>query len=327
MKKILLLTATFFIAQFTFAQKVDYSIVSVPEESGIDFVKITQDGDYVCMPTVKRSSKGASWNTSHILDISKDGKNIAYLSARNKATNIFIKALDKQGSSIQRTTRTAVIDFSYSPDGKYICFSEKRGKDTQIFQTSADKGYVCRQFTSGNSDFSPVYTKDMKEILFTRQENKSYSIWSYNIASNFLSSYTNGLTPYPTRESNTYICSRLNSEGRGEIWKINYETGVEECIISSNEHSFASPRISPCGKWILFVGTSRIARDEKSGYWNTDIYVAHTDGTNLSQLTFHAADEVSPVWSKDGQYIYFVSQRGSSTGNANIWRMTFNIFK
>lgn len=327
MKKILLLTATFFIAQFTFAQKVDYSIVSVPEESGIDFVKITQDGDYVCMPTVKRSSKGASWNTSHILDISKDGKNIAYLSARNKATNIFIKALDKQGSSIQRTTRTAVIDFSYSPDGKYICFSEKRGKDTQIFQTSADKGYVCRQFTSGNSDFSPVYTKDMKEILFTRQENKSYSIWSYNIASNFLSSYTNGLTPYPARESNTYICSRINSEGRGEIWKINYETGIEECIISSNEHSFASPRISPCGKWILFVGTSRIARDEKSGYWNTDIYVAHTDGTNLSQLTFHAADEVSPVWSKDGQYIYFVSQRGSNTGNANIWRMTFNIFK
>lgn len=33
--------------------KVDFSIVSVPEESGIDFVKITQDGDYVCMPQVK----------------------------------------------------------------------------------------------------------------------------------------------------------------------------------------------------------------------------------------------------------------------------------
>lgn len=188
MKQIKLFAICLLLAQISFAQKVDFSIVSVPEESGIDFVKITQDGDYVCMPQVKRSSTGASWNTSHILDISKDGQNIAYLSQRNKTTNIFIKALDKQGSSIQRTTRTAIMDFSYSPDGKYICFSEKRGKSTQIFQTSAEKGYVCRQFTNANNDFAPVYTNDMKQILFTRQENKSYSIWSYNIASNFLSS-------------------------------------------------------------------------------------------------------------------------------------------
>ena len=124
MKQIKLFAICLLLAQISFAQKVDFSIVSVPEESGIDFVKITQDGDYVCMPQVKRSSTGASWNTSHILDISKDGQNIAYLSQRNKTTNIFIKALDKQGSSIQRTTRTAIMDFSYSPDGKYICFSE-----------------------------------------------------------------------------------------------------------------------------------------------------------------------------------------------------------
>lgn len=326
MKQIKLFAICLLLAQISFAQKVDFSIVSVPEESGIDFVKITQDGDYVCMPQVKRSSTGASWNTSHILDISKDGQNIAYLSQRNKTTNIFIKALDKQGSSIQRTTRTAIMDFSYSPDGKFICFSEKRGKSTQIFQTSAEKGYVCRQFTNANNDFSPVYTNDMKQILFTRQENKSYSIWSYNIASNFLSSYTSGINPYPTNESTTYICSRISNEGRGEIWKINYETGVEECIISSSEHSFASPRISPCGQWVMFVGSSCIAIGEKGKYWNTDIYVARTDGTDLSQLTFHAADELSPVWSKDGQYIYFISQRGSSTGTANIWRMTFDNF-
>ena len=89
MKQIKLFAICLLLAQISFAQKVDFSIVSVPEESGIDFVKITQDGDYVCMPQVKRSSTGASWNTSHILDISKDGQNIAYLSQRNKTTNIF----------------------------------------------------------------------------------------------------------------------------------------------------------------------------------------------------------------------------------------------
>lgn len=60
-------------------------------------------------------------------------------------------------------------------------------------------------------------------------------------------------------------------------------------------------------------------------YWNTDIFVCKLDGTHLTQLTYHAADDLSPVWSKDGRYIYFVSQRGSSTGTANVWKMIFTV--
>ena len=36
------------------AQSVDYSIVAVGEESGLDFKKITSDNDCLCMPEVKR---------------------------------------------------------------------------------------------------------------------------------------------------------------------------------------------------------------------------------------------------------------------------------
>jgi hypothetical protein len=36
-----------------FSQKVDYSVVSVPEETGIDFQPVTTSNDYVCMPQVK----------------------------------------------------------------------------------------------------------------------------------------------------------------------------------------------------------------------------------------------------------------------------------
>lgn len=44
----------------------------------------------------------------------------------------------------------------------------------------------------------------------------------------------------------------------------------------------------------------------------------------MIQLTYHAADDLSPVWSKDGKSIYFISQRGSTDGIANIWKMEFN---
>lgn len=221
------------------------------------------------------------------------------------------------------TNRSAVLDFSYSPDGKYICFSETRGKTNQIFQTDAREGYVCRQITSGNQDYSPVYSSDMKQIFFARQEMKSISIWSYNVQNNFLSTFTAGMNPWPLKSEQAFICTRMNAAGNSELWKINYQTGTEECIISDPQRSFTSPVISPDGKWLLFVGSSKITNDSFT-YMNTDIFVARLDGTDMAQLTYHAADDLSPVWSRDGRYIYFVSQRGSATGTANIWRMNFN---
>ena len=322
-KRIMLALMMIWVVGCLQAQQVDYSVVSVQEESGIDFMKVTHDGDYVCMPIVKRSAKGIDWLTNRILDISKDGKNIAYLSYRNNSTNIFIKALDKQGGSIQRTNRANVLDFSYSPDGQYICFSETRGKTNQIFQTSAANGYVCRQITNGNLDYSPIYSVGMDQIFFARQEAKGTSIWSYDIKNNFMSNYTAGLNPYPIADKEEFVCARTSNNGRSEIWKINYKTGVEECIVSSPEFSYTTPAVSPDGKWLLFVGSSKV-NGGNFEYYNTDIFVCRMDGTGFSQITYHAADDLSPVWSKDGRYIYFISQRGSAEGIANIWRINFS---
>lgn len=323
--KIMLLTGACMAATISIqAQQVDYSVVTVPEESGTRFIRISSDADYVCMPIVKRSRNGQiDWLSNRILDTSVDGTHIAYLSARNNTTNIFIKDLSRQGSSVQRTNRSAVLDFSYSPDGKYICFSETRGATNQIFQTDARNGYVCKQITSGNQDYSPVYSADMTQIFFARQEMRNVSIWSYNVGNNFLSTFTGGMNPYPVPGETAYVCTRVNAAGMSEIWKINYETATEECIISDPARSFTSPAISPDGRWLLFVGSSKIVNGAFV-YPNTDIFVARLDGTGMAQLTYHAADDLSPVWSRDGRYIYFISQRGSSSGTANIWRMDFN---
>ncbi len=302
--------------------QVDYSVIQVNEESGNNFTQITTDNDYVCMPQVKRTAKGLNWLSNRILDISIDGRQLAYLSFRNNTTNIFIKDIGKQGASVQRTNRQAVLDFSYSPDGKYICFSETNGKLNQLFQTSSTSGYVCRQITGGNKDYSPIYSNNMKNIFFARLENNGTSIWSYDINSNFLSSYTKGMNPYPSKDENIILCTRINADGRGEIWRVNYQTGIEECIVSDPNRSFTTPSLSPDNRWVLFVGSS-VLMNGKQQYFNTDLFACHVDGTHLVQLTYHAADDLSPVWSKDGQSIYFVSQRGSATGTANVWKMDF----
>lgn len=306
-----------------FSQNVDYSVVSVPEESGTEFTQISQTTDYVCMPEIKRNKKGLNWFSNRILDISLDGNSIAYLSFRNNTSNIFIKDLNKQGATIQKTNRTSVLDFSYSPDGKQIVFSERRGNTNQIFLTTAEKSFVCRQITSGNQDYSPVFSGDMKQIFFTRQENTGFSIWSFDANNKFLASYSQGFNPYPVKGEKAFICIRTNTTGNSEIWKINYETGIEECIVSHPEHNFTSPIISPDGKWLLFVGSSKIITNTFT-YYNTDLFACKMDGTGFVQLTYHAADDLSPIWSKDGRYIYFISQRGDKNAQANIWRMSFN---
>lgn len=305
-----------------FAQSVDYSVVYVPEESGIDFRMITSKNDYVCMPIVKRGRGKIDWYTNRIIDLSKDGKKIAYLAMRGDATNIFVKELERQGTSVQRTNRKAVTDFSYSADGTKLTFSESSMRTNVIFQTDAVNGFICRQVTNGYNDYSPVYSTDGKKIFFTRTESSSAGIWSYDLEDNFLSSYTSGMNPCVTGDNSTLLCVRTNGFGNGEIWKINYQNGIEECVVSDASRSFSTPSISPDGKWILFVGSSAIPVGN-SAYWNTDIYVCRVDGSHLTQLTYHAADDLSPQWSMDGKFIYFISQRGDAEGTANIWRMSF----
>ena len=169
------------------SQEVDYSIVSVPEESGVDFRKITSNNDFVCMPEVRRTMKGLSWYTNRILDVSADGNKIAYLSIRGETSNVFVKDLSRLGTSVQRTNRKAVLDFSYSHDGKLMVFSEKSLKSNMIFQTDAANGFICRQITNGSYDYSPIYSKECDKIFFTRAEATSTSIWIYNLAENYLS--------------------------------------------------------------------------------------------------------------------------------------------
>lgn len=302
------------------AQTVDYSVVSVREESGLELMQFSSDNDMVAMPQIRRSLNGVQWLTNRIIDISPDGAKLAFISARGASSNIFVKEVSRQGSSTQRTNRGNVIDFSYSPDGKLLLFSEKVGKSSRIFQTDAEQGFICRQITSGNQDYSPTFSADMKRVFFARQEVRGVSLWSYDLKNNYLSNYSYGMNPCVIGDD-VILCVRLNDSGRGEIWEVNVSSGIEECIVSDLKSSFSTPVLSPDGCWIAFVGSTPLV-NENITYWNTDIYVCRRDGTDRHQLTYHAADDLSPVWSRDGKHLFFISQRGSVDAIANIWRLT-----
>lgn len=316
--------------------KFDYSLVFVPEEGGVKFEKITDDADYVAdykgnivggTSSIFGSKKTSTidWWIIPQIAVSPDGKRIGYINEKNGTNNIMIKSASKGGASVQRTFRTNVQGFSWSPDGKTLCFTEVRNGHQGVYLVDANQGTVVRQISNGSdNDYGGVISNDGNTIFFHRGEGyASYSLWSYDRKTNLFSNYSRGMTAcLIPGDPNTIYCARFTSNKESEIWRINFATGVEECILTQPGKSFTSPQLSPNGKWLLVTANST---SEKEKITNTDIYVVRTDGTQLTQLTYHPGNDLSPVWSPDGRSIFFVSQRGSADKIYNVWRMDFNL--
>ena len=260
------------------------------------------------------------WGTNRLLAVSPDGAEIAYLNRSNKQDNIMIRRAASQGASTQRTFRD-VGDMSWGSDGNLYFSDYTDGEHSQIGATNAKSGSIIRQLTNNNIDSNPVLSKDGKLLLFTRIDKSGPSIWSLNLTDNTLTSCARGYNPCFTGNSNDeFICVRNSTAGVSEIWKVDYVKGQETLILSDKKRGFTNPQVSPDGQWILVQGNSKSSVKKNE---NLDIFAVRIDGSNFTQITYHAATDCCPTWSTDGQYIYFISTRGNKDESYNVWRMRF----
>ena len=315
-----LLVAIMFVAGCKTTTDFIDSRVYVPEEGGISFVKVTDETKEQILPNIRKENGRLTWWANPYMAFSKDGKNLAYLRTSNDKSNIFVRQISGESSTQQRTFTGGVNDVTYSPDGKTICFTRSNNGYCAVFTTSATEGSVIQQISSPNvRDYGPRYSIDGKLIFFARNDGGNYTIWSYDTDKGTISNYCYGLTPYPINNEE-FLCVRRNSQNNSEIWRVNYVKGKESIIMTQDGRSFTTPSISPDGQWILCASNTT-----NQGSENIDIYVMRTDGSRLTQLTYHPGNDLSPVWGPDGKSIYFLSQRGTEKGQYNIWKMNFTL--
>lgn len=327
LKKLLsVIVAGILVASCASVNNISYSTTFVPEEGGVSFTKITDENfESLTNPNVvKNYTTGRlTWWANPLIAITNDGQSLAYNVFKNDRRNVFIKSTSGIGSSVQRTFRTNVNDVTFSPDDATICFSESDGQNNYIYTTSAKQGSIVQRVSPQNvKDYAPCYSKDGSKIFFTRLDGNNYSIWSYDTKKLTFTNYCHGLNPLPINDEEI-LCVRPNSKGNFEIWKVNYVKGTEAIIVTAENQSYTTPSLSPDGEWILMVANTLPNGNKQEE--NLDIYVVRTDGTGLTQLTYHKGNDCSPIWSKDGKTIYFVSQRGTEKGAYNIWKMDFNL--
>ena len=317
-----------------------YIETSSPEESGLNLMKITDENSISVAgsPSVigvsaanmlgRCSEESVGWWPGRCLDISPDGKELAYMSKVDNSWNVMIRKSGAQGAATQRTFRM-VNDFSWGSDEKLYFADASNENLSQISSTDAHIGTIMRQLTNNNQDMNPVLSKDGKKLYFTRIDRNGPFVWSYDIESGALTSCCKGFNPWPTAEGE-FLCVRNSSNTtsksktstNSEIWLVNYEKGTETLIVSDKKRGFTNPTLSPDGRWILCQGNSKSTISKKN---NLDIFAIRIDGTQFIQLTYHPADDCSPVWSEDGKYIYFISSRANKDNAFNIWRMKFNL--
>lgn len=311
-------------------KEILYLDAATPQEQVIAPVKITDEtqnsviGNRQNLTTTSLNTsglggyrdKGFFWATGNRLAVSPDGSELAYLSVIDKAHNVMVKKSTAGGASTQRTFRRAG-NVSWGNDGN-IYFNDNTG-NSSIGSVDAHKGSLVKQLTNNNNDWEPAVSKDGKYLYFTRYDNSGPFIWRLNIKSGELMNCTRGLNPCIMGDnSEKILCTRNSSKGNSEIWIIDLENGDETLLLSDANKGFTDPTISPDGKWILVVGSSLSAITNK---YNTDIYAVKTDGSQLTQITYHPEIDTSPAWSPDGKYIYFISSRANEDRKFNIWRI------
>lgn len=305
----------------------------VMEESGLNVTKITnEDMNSVVGPVSQKANPsirtanialagskkgGLQWGASRTLAISPDGSELAYLTRKNKNDNVMVRRSSGAGASTQRTFRN-VRDFCWGPDDNLYISDMVDNEHHKIVSIDAHKGATMRQLTSNNVDFNPA-TLDGNIIFFTRYENNGPSIWSYNKETGELVNCARGYQATPISDKE-FLCVRNSTDGNSELWLVNYVDGKETLIVSDKNMGFSNPSLSPDGKWILMQANAHGKKDK-----NLDLFVIKADGTQLTQLTYHRADDFCPVWSADGKQIYFISSRGNKNNAYNVWRMNFNL--
>ena len=101
-----------------------------------------------------------------------------------------------------------------------------------------------------------------------------------------------------------------NPDRRNHIFALDLPSGRISQLTSGRNHHDQHPKWSPDGRRISFVSS-------RGG--NFDLYVMNADGTNVTRVTDHPANDFDPIWMPDGQSLIFSSERDSRSDLYRVW--------
>ncbi|HZN00466.1 MAG TPA: protein kinase [Pyrinomonadaceae bacterium] len=208
---------------------------------------------------------------------------------------------------------------SLSPDGKSIAYASRASGNWDIyFQTIGSTNTINLTKDSPADDSQPAFSPDGHTIAF-RSEREGGGIYVMG---------ANGESP--VRMSDFGYSPSWSPDGReiligtekipqpstrptkSQLWKIDLKTGQRQRV---SEGDALQPTFSPHQKRIAYW-----SRPDRYGQ-REHIWTIPVSGGEAVAVTDGSTTDLNPVWSPDGRYLYFSSNRG---GSSNIWRVAID---
>lgn len=199
-----------------------------------------------------------------------------------------------------KNVKENIGSFDISPTGKRAIF-DARG---DIFSVPAEHGEIVNLTqTQGVREQYPAWSPNGRYISYISDGSGEYEIY---LLENQKGAVPKKLTSgskawkYPAIWSpdSKYL---TYSDRNMKLWLLDVKTGKETEVNSATMNEIREYNFSPDSKWITYT---REGSNGLSAIW---VYNIETGKNN--QLTDNSFNDASPVFSKDGNYIFFASDR------------------
>jgi Tol biopolymer transport system component/serine/threonine protein kinase len=207
-----------------------------------------------------------------------------------------------------------------APDGQSFVYARAMGQQFDIFHQRFGEAQP-RNLTadSGVNDWMAAFSRDGSRIAF-RSDRNGGGIFVMDADGGNLRQLTKeGFNPSwsPNGEEIVYATSQANSPHsrsgpNGQLRVVKLATGEIRNIDLANGADAVQPTWSPNGARIAFWGLRGTHRD---------IWTVAAGGGQPVAVTNDDATDWNPVWSPDGQHLYFASD---SRGAMRFWRVPIN---